>query len=302
MVDEKGQLMNFIAVKEDITEKKKMFEEIVASKEKAEEMNRLKTMFLANMSHEVRTPLIGILGYAEMIIEDSKDPELKEKAGVIYKSGKKLNETLDAILDLSKIEADKIDMELEKFSLTEVIEESVILYKTFAEDKHLTINFAAGTNGLLVELDKKMLTKILNNLLSNAIKYTNEGGITISTTYNYGRINIEVEDTGIGIPDDKIDLIFKPFRQVSEGYNRKFEGTGLGLTITKMLVEKMNGIIYLESKFGMGSKFTVEFPVQLDLQDKNFITESGVRIKWKQNLIPKKAGCFLWRMMKLMPG
>ena len=247
--------------------------ELIRAKEKAEEVSKVKSNFLSNMSHELRTPLIGILGYAEMIINDTDDNDLKEKVGVIYKSGKKLNETLNALLDLSKIESENIDVTYEKFNLGDVIKESIILYKALTEEKKLALNYSSGTNGLMVELDKKKLNKVLNNLLSNAIRYTKEGDITVSTSCLSGKIKIEVKDTGIGIPEDKLDLIFKPFRQVSEGYNRTFEGTGLGLTITRMLVELMDGLIKVESTHGQGSKFTVELPVYSEKHKANFATE-----------------------------
>ncbi|RPI76303.1 MAG: response regulator [Ignavibacteriales bacterium] len=181
--------------------------------------------------------------------------------GEIYKSGKKLNETLDTILDISKIEAEKVNVVYERFNLGETIKESIVLYKVLAEEKGIEIKYTAGTNGLLVELDKKILSKIINNLLSNAVKYTSEGEITVSTYCNNAEVKIEIEDTGVGIPEDKLKTVFEPFRQASEGYNRRFGGTGLGLTITKILVEMMNGRIHLESQFGKGSKITIELPV-----------------------------------------
>jgi PAS domain S-box-containing protein len=264
MYDAKGTLIGVLGIGHDITKRKSEEKELIDAKEKAEELNRLKTNFLANMSHEVRTPLIGILGYSEMILDENYDTELKEKVGVIYKSGKKLNETLDTILDITKIEAEKVDLIFEKFNLGELINETVMLYKVLADEKGVELKYSPGTNGLMVELDKRFLTKILNNLLSNAIKFTYEGEVTVSTYCNDRKVKIEVEDTGIGIPLDKLNIVFEPFRQVSEGYNRQFEGTGLGLTITKMLVERMDGQIFLKSRQGTGSKFTIEFPIYLN--------------------------------------
>ncbi len=259
--DTNKELIAFIGISENLTEQKRREKELLLSKEKAEELSKLKSSFLANMSHEIRTPLIGILGYAEMIMEENYDSELKEKISVIYKSGKKLNETLDTILDISRIEADKVDIKYEKFNLGDLVKESVTLYKVFAEEKSLALKYFGGTNGLQVELDRNILSKILNNLLSNAIKYTHTGEVIVSTSCNNRRLKIIIEDTGIGIPADKLNIIFEPFRQVSEGYNRKFEGTGLGLTITKMLVEMMSGSIELISEQGKGTQFTVEFPI-----------------------------------------
>jgi PAS domain S-box-containing protein len=264
MYDAKGTLIGVLGIGHDITKRKSEEKELIEAKEKAEELNRLKTNFLANMSHEVRTPLIGILGYSEMILDENYDTELKEKIGVIYKSGKKLNETLDTILDITKIEAEKVDVIFEKFNLGELINETVMLYKILADEKGVELKYSPGTNGLMIELDKRFLTKILNNLLSNAIKFTYEGEVTVSTYCNDRKVKIEVEDTGIGIPLDKLNVVFEPFRQVSEGYNRRFEGTGLGLTITKMLVERMGGQIFLESTYGTGTKFTIEFPIYMN--------------------------------------
>jgi len=261
LYNSQGEMVGIVGVYDDLTEQKIRELELLHAKDKAEEVNKLKSNFLANISHEVRTPLIGILGFSEMILEETYDSDLKEKVGEIYKSGKKLNETLDTILDISKIEAEKVNVVYERFNLGETIKESIVLYKVLAEEKGIEIKYTAGTNGLLVELDKKILSKIINNLLSNAVKYTSEGEITVSTYCNNAEVKIEIEDTGVGIPEDKLKTVFEPFRQASEGYNRRFGGTGLGLTITKILVEMMNGRIHLESQFGKGSKITIELPV-----------------------------------------
>jgi len=256
-----NELAAIVIVSEDLTESKERETEILLAKQKAEELNNLKSTFLSNMSHELRTPLIGILGYAEMILDEEHDEELKEKVGIIYKSGKKLNETLDTILDISGIESSKVDIKNTYFNLNELINESVILYRGLAEEKGIALKYFSGTNGLMVEFDRRIFSKIINNLLSNAVKYTNDGEINISTNFDGEKIKIIVEDTGIGIPEDKMDIIFEPFRQVSEGFNRRFEGMGLGLSITKMFVEKFNGTIQLESNPDEGSRFTIELPL-----------------------------------------
>jgi hypothetical protein len=264
IVDAEGKILNFVAVKEDITEKKRMFEDLVAAKEKAEESNRLKSNFLANMSHELRTPMVGILGYADILVSELSDMEHIELAKMILSSGSRLIETLNSILDLSSIEAKKHDMKLSSVDIVEVLNETIKLFKPNAAAKGLYINSIIPQGHFNIYSDRDMLMKIFNNLVNNAVKYTRAGGVTIefsSTNNGDGKyISVDIIDTGIGIPGEYHDMIFEPFRQVSEGYTRNFEGTGLGLSITSKLVKLLNGTITLSSNPGKGSAFTVRIP------------------------------------------
>ena len=244
----------------DVTDRKKMEEELKEAKERAEEMNNLKSIFLANMSHELRTPMIGILGYSQMIAEDVKDPEIKNMAGTIVKSANRLTDTLNLILDLSKVEANKLDLRLNEVKITGMIEESVNHYKLAAEEKGLIISFNKVNPNISCRLDERLFSQIMGNLINNAVKYTNNGRVDVELATEEDQAVIRVKDTGIGISGKDIDVIFEPFRQVSEGFNRRFEGTGLGLTISKKFIELMNGTISVESEINKGSVFTVRFP------------------------------------------
>ncbi len=244
----------------DVSDRKKMEEDLKEAKERAEEMNNLKSIFLANMSHELRTPMIGILGYSQMIAEDVKDPEIKQMAGTIVKSANRLTDTLNLILDLSKIEANKIDLRLHPVNINRIAEETINHYKLAAAEKNLKFNFKAAGPNIASWLDERLVSQVMGNLINNAIKYTNEGSVDVELKVDKKDSVIRVRDTGIGISEKDISVIFEPFRQVSEGYNRRFEGTGLGLTICKKFIELMNGSIYVESEVNVGSVFTVRFP------------------------------------------
>lgn len=260
IVNEEGKITHFIAVKEDITEKKKMIEELIRAKENAEEMNKVKSVFFANMSHELRTPLNGILGFSELLQEElSSYSDLKGMAETINKSGNRLLETLNMILNISKLEAEMVDLNFSKINIVPIIEETVKLYSPIAQRKKLDLRFITSCDNIECLLDLNLLNSIVNNLVNNAIKYTKEGYVSVEVKIENESAIIKVTDTGIGIPKSKQRQIWEEFRQVSEGFNRSFEGTGLGLTITKKYIGLMNGEISLESEENKGSVFTVKF-------------------------------------------
>ncbi|MCX6165751.1 MAG: PAS domain S-box protein [Ignavibacteriae bacterium] len=241
-----GSKKMLLAVVRDISERTKYEEGLKTAIGKAEEMNRMKSNFLANMSHELRTPMTGILGFADILSKSLDDPEQKEMADVIFKGGKRLTNTLNMILDLSKIEAEKIEVEFKPTKLSDVITNSVKLFEVTAKTKNISLNSEINDN-IFSYVDGRLLEQVVSNLIKNSITYTKEGSISVSLSKQL--INdcefaeIKVTDTGIGIPEDSLDLIFEPFRQISEGWTRTFEGTGLGLTISKKFVELMNGSI-----------------------------------------------------------
>ncbi len=267
--NENGEVTHFVAIKEDITERKKLEAELIAAKENAEEMNRLKSNFLASMSHELRTPMIGILGSSELLLTELTDPEQKEMASLILKSGERLNDTLNSILDLSKIESQKVILKLEPTDVVSAIEESRKLFIVATKEKNLELIYNPEPEKIFVDADFSMINKIMINLISNAIKYTSQGEIKILTEIKRDIVEIKISDTGIGILDEHKNIIFEPFRQVSEGFNRSHEGTGLGLTLTKRFVEYLGGNITVESEYGKGSTFIVELPLSKSI-DKAF--------------------------------
>ncbi|MDP2303298.1 MAG: PAS domain S-box protein [Ignavibacteria bacterium] len=260
---ETGKIIRFLAIQENITEKKKMIGELIKAKEKAEEMNRLKSNFLANMSHELRTPLNGILGYASILTSSLDNPEYNHMTQSIFSSGKRLSETLNLILDLSRAETDAIEVFSKNINIVPIINNVIELYTESAFKKNLPLRSVISDENLFANLDENLFERTISNLVSNAIKFTEKGRITIEagreTSGDKNWIYINVKDTGIGIPEDKIDMIWEEFRQVSEGISRNFEGTGLGLTLSKRIIELMKGIITVESKVGVGSVFTIKF-------------------------------------------
>ncbi|MHB1686118.1 MAG: PAS domain S-box protein [Ignavibacteriaceae bacterium] len=259
-----GDITNLIAINEDITERKRSEAELIAAKEKAEEMNKLKSIFLANMSHELRTPMIGILGYADIIKDEVTDPNILEMIDTMHQSGNRLMETLNLILNLSRIEANKLDVHLKDINAAPVIREVIKFFEPSAAKKNLYFNLFLEEEKLNFFSDEKILWEILNNLINNAVKFTKEGGITVRAKKDLLGIKpsiiIIVEDTGIGIPENMLDIIFEGFRQVSEGNSRSFEGSGLGLTIVKKFVDALKGSISVKSTLGKGSSFTVTLP------------------------------------------
>ena len=262
--DKKGYNSHFLIIMEDISLRKAAEEELYIAKEKAEEMSRLKSNFLANMSHELRTPLTGILGFSEMLYTELKEKDFKDMAEIVLKGSRRLNHTLNSILDLSKIESDKVDLRKKHVNLTGVILEIGKLFMISAKEKKIDLKTVFDEPDVYVVVDEYILTQVISNLVNNAIKFTKEGQIIIETgllkTDEGEKAYIKISDTGIGIAEKSKALIFEPFRQVSEGLSRTYEGTGLGLTITKKFVEIMGGTIELESEFGRGTTFTISFP------------------------------------------
>ena len=271
-----SEFTNVIMTIIDITLLKKAEREIIIAKEKAEEMYRAKSNFFANMSHELRTPLIGILGYSDILKEELINSQFFEMVEAINASGNRLLNTLNLILQISKVESEKLDIHFEIFDSVEIVKEVINLWKVDAENGNLFLNLETIHGKIEVNLDKQFLYEIVNNLLSNAIKYTKNGGINVNL-FQVEEIKkpwliIQVKDTGIGISKENQGIIFDEFRQASEGLSRSFEGTGLGLTISKKLTEKLGGFISVESEIGIGSTFTVKLPV-------NYIPEYQLTIE-----------------------
>jgi PAS domain S-box-containing protein len=266
--DIEGNKVGTVGVARDISDRKKAENELIEAKEKAEEMSRLKSNFLSNMSHELRTPLVGILGFAEILEDEITNEVHKEMINKITQGAGRLSLTLNQILDLSKIETNTSSIEWAVIDLSLVISEVIKIYSIAALKNHLLIKSSFAQPELLIWGDEKMVFSIFNNLINNAVKYSSAGEISINSfveTDESGKfIIVKVADTGIGIPEDKLEIIFEEFRQVSEGLSRGYEGTGLGLTICKKFINLLNGSISVESEQGKGSTFTVRFPLYLE--------------------------------------
>lgn len=267
--NEEGKPIRMSGTAVDITERKQMELELARAKEQAEVANRKKSQFLATMSHELRTPLNAIIGYSEML-ESGIGGTLTEKQeryihNVVI-SGRHLLDMVNDILDLSKIEAGKFQILLEWIRLEPFVYELSGMIKDLADRKNIRLHYAIqpGLTGL--EADPARLRQILLNLLSNAIKFNREAGevhVRFSLDEDTGWVVCEVRDTGIGIPEDKISELFSEFYQVDPSYSRRHEGTGLGLALTRRLVELHGGMIFVRSKLGEGSVFTFRLPTRI---------------------------------------
>ena len=241
--------------------------ELAEARDKAVEASRIKSDFLASMSHEIRTPLNAIIGMAELLSETPLNQEQDKYIGIFRKAGDTLLSLVNDILDLSKIEAQQLVLEEISFNLRDVVEESVDIYAVKASEKQIELiaRIEPGTS-IHRQGDPTRLRQIIMNLISNAMKFTDQGEIVV-TVKETGKHNDELEfsvsDTGIGIPKDKLKLIFASFTQVDSSTSRKYGGTGLGLTISKSLVHMMDGKIWVESEEGQGSTFifTVRLPI-----------------------------------------
>lgn len=262
--NKKGDVTNFLALKEDINEKKELELELKRALDRAEESSRLKSSLLANMNHEIRTPLTGILGMAQILNEELQDPFLIQFSKNILISGKRLMTTLNAILDLSELESDTTKISISEFFLGSQLKYSLSYFIDLAASKNLYFDFYLNDEGVVANTDQKICNQIVMNLVDNAIKYTNQGGITVSvnpvTEGNSFWLKVSVKDTGIGISEENQSVIFEEFRQISEGINRAFEGNGLGLALVKKMINILDGKIELISKPGFGSEFSVYFP------------------------------------------
>ena len=264
LTDLNGKVTGVASLIDDITDKKKMTTELIKAKEKAEELHKLKSNFLSNMSHELRTPMVGILGFIEILENEIEKPELQEYATFIHEAGNRLMESLNLILNLTKIETKKMSIELSKIDVIKNIKKTKSTFDKMAADKNIYLIFESTVEQLEAETDEKMFDQIINNLVNNAVKFTEKGGVTVSVNKirNKSYLEIKVKDTGIGIPKDKQEIIWEEFRQVSEGTERMFEGIGLGLTITNNFVNQLGGEIKLKSELGKGSTFAVLLPIR----------------------------------------
>ncbi|WP_415663318.1 sensor histidine kinase, partial [Salinibacter ruber] len=263
---EEGEVVSIFVTARDITERKRKARRLKQAKEQAElskleaeEASRMKSAMLANMSHEIRTPLTGIIGFAEAIGDEiDGDGGVAHFADLIEDSGRRLLDTLDAVLNLSKLEAGQMTLESRPIDLAGQARQVAREFAAEADDSGLALEVEAEEAGAWA--DEGGLQIVLQNLLSNAIKYTEEGTVQVRTYREDGEAVLQIEDTGIGMDPAVAESLFEPFRQGSEGLSREYEGTGIGLAVTKKATEQMGGSIDVETEKGQGSTFTARLP------------------------------------------
>ncbi|MGH2889357.1 MAG: response regulator, partial [Solirubrobacteraceae bacterium] len=257
-----GSAVGASVVARDVSQRKQMEDDLRASRERALETSRLKSEFVANMSHEIRTPLNGVVSMAELLLDTELSTEQREYAQVAMTSAEALMRVISDILDFSKIEAGKLDIVAEDFALRQAIDEVLEIVGARAVERGLTLDAVVDPDvAEMVRTDGSRVRQVLLNLLSNAVKFTSEGRVTVSVGIDgAGRMRFEVADTGIGIAPERLDDLFQPFSQGDATTTRRYGGTGLGLCISKQLVELMGGEIGCDSAPGEGARFWFTLP------------------------------------------
>jgi len=260
---------SIVAVFRDITENRKIREELTQANIHLKSLDRLKSMFLASMSHELRTPLnsiIGFTGWLLMGMEGDLNEEQKKQLTMVENSADHLLGLINDILDISKIEAGKLELFIEKFEIAEVVNDVVSSVQPLAEDKGLNLLHDVP-EGVILNSDKRRIRQVLINLVSNAIKFTDQGNVQIEVKLlNNNDLEVIVSDSGMGIKKEDMELLFQPFQQIDMSSTKKHEGTGLGLYLCKKILDLLHGDISVKSQFGKGSEFKFIIPIKLKVE------------------------------------
>jgi PAS domain S-box-containing protein len=278
--DEDGNIIGSIGIHMDISDQKTMEHELSLAKQKAEDSSKAKETFLANMSHEIRTPMTGILGIANLLAKTELNEQQKKFTKLISESANNLLTIVNDVLDIEKISAGKLDLELIPFRLEDKVFTTLQSFQFKAEDKNINLLLKnALPPELVIVGDPFRLGQILNNLLSNALKFTQEGEISINMDCKQEMddqiaVEFQVQDTGIGIGNERLGEIFHPFVQATSDTTRKYGGTGLGLTICKNLVEMQGGKITVDSTLNEGTVFSFYIPYKKG--DKSMLVEEPI--------------------------
>jgi PAS domain S-box-containing protein len=286
IINAQGKTTHYIAIKEDITHRKLVEKQLIKSKERAEESDRLKLAFLANMSHEIRTPMNGILGFTELLKEPHlTGEEQQEYINIIEKSGKRMLNIINDIISISKVESGQIEISLSETNINEQLEYILTFFKPETKLKgiELLLSKKLAAKDDFTNTDKEKLYAILTNLVKNAIKFTNSGSIEFGCEKKGKYLEFFAKDTGMGISKSQQKLIFERFRQVSDTVSRSHEGSGLGLAISKAYVEMLGGKIWVKSKEGEGSTFYFTIPLNSEFEyeprEKDVAVEVGIGVK-----------------------
>jgi PAS domain S-box-containing protein len=263
ILGEKGELLGYRGIDEDITQQIQIETELIKSKEHAEESDRLKSAFLMNMSHEIRTPMNGIMGIIQLLQADHiQDDEKNQFMEILKKSGQRLLKTLDDILEISKIESGALQSSIAEANMEELMKDCFDFNLPLAKEKglDLILNQYTKDKQAIVSTDRSKIEKILCNLINNAVKFTDQGRIEFGNYVEGNRLIFFVKDTGIGIPETRQQQIFDRFVQAESAETRSHEGSGLGLTICKAYAESLSGSLKFESQEGKGTSFFFEVP------------------------------------------
>lgn len=272
VLDEKNKVKHYVMQLLDITEIKRVQQELVAALKKAEESDRLKSAFLAQMSHEIRTPLNVILTSIPLLADEisSKDEELKIILDSVKSAGRRLQRTIDMILNMSSVQSGNYKPVFEKFDLLADLKKLMNEFKSLSDDKGLELKFNQSTDESIIVADRYTVNQIFQNLINNAIKYTLKGYVEVFVrNESDNKVRVEIRDSGIGMSDEYLKKIFTPFSQEDVGYKREFEGNGLGLALVKKYVELNKAEIEVESEKSIGSVFSVTFDLSVNFDDES---------------------------------
>jgi len=282
--DENGKILYYEGIIEDITERKRMEKELIDAKEKAEESNHLKSAFLSTMNHELRTPINHILGFSDIILSLTNDKEIKDYATIIQSSGTNLLSLIEDIFDLANTEQGNIKIKKHSFKGIEIFLENKNVLKEILNDslKANQINLVYKPDSRLLQkyltADKNKVNQVLLHIFKNAVKFTKKGFIEFGLSQqDKDHVIFYVKDSGIGIPADKLEIIFECFRQLDDSHSRLYEGTGIGLAIAKRIAEAMNANIWVESEINSGTTFFFNVPMEI-ADNEVFINESEKEI------------------------
>lgn len=267
ITDSSGMTKQIFGIAEDITEKKLLELELQNAYNKSKESINFKNYLLGNINHEIRTPLNAILGFTQILKEEISKEVIDELSDKILFASNRLLNTLDSIIELSDLQSDSKKLQNSEVSILELLKTVQHRFYPVAKEKNLLFEVIEPDQDVVIKSDEFLLKKILYQLLDNAFKYTQQGSVTLSVRFNKNEeenwLVVDVADTGIGIEPEKLDTIFEAFRQGSEGLSRSYQGSGLGLTITKKMIELLKGKILVESEKGIGSRFSVHIPFEL---------------------------------------